>query len=393
MLSFDAVLMSDAQSEPWGGQTCYESNPYDAAPETGVTRHYNFTLSRQVINIDGYDNLAILVNDLFPGPLIEANWGDWIDVDVTKHLDEGSTLHWHGFKQTGTPWYDGSPGIGQCPIVPGKTLKYRFRAEQYGHYSAQYADDAVGPIVIYGPKSADYDHDLGPVMLSDYYDRPYFGPVADATGTSEDFDVYVPASDNNFINGRPSYAYNGSLTGTHSSACDPSEIDTGLETFRFKSGKSDRLRLINSGAAAFQYFSIDEHVLEVIAVDFTPIKPYNTTVLPLGIGQRANVLIHGSQAPDAAYWMRATVGTNCSRGSVNETKAMVYYDQAPQDARPTSQPYYIPNTWCTDVPLDKTIPLYPKLRELEVPGSIQQTCRDWQAYSEGNVVEQSDAGL
>lgn len=186
-------------------------------------------------------------------------------------------------------------------------------------------------------------------MLSDYYDRPYFGPVADATGTSEDFDVYVPASDNNFINGRPSYAYNGSLTGTHSSACDPSEIDTGLETFRFKSGKSDRLRLINSGAAAFQYFSIDEHVLEVIAVDFTPIKPYNTTVLPLGIGQRANVLIHGSQAPDAAYWMRATVGTNCSRGSVNETKAMVYYDQAPQDARPTSQPYYIPNTWCTDV--------------------------------------------
>jgi len=62
---------------------------------------------------------------------------------------------------------DGTPGISQCPIAPGATFTYRIRAELYGtswwhsHYSAQYIDGLVGPIVIHGPKSTDYDIDVG----------------------------------------------------------------------------------------------------------------------------------------------------------------------------------------------------------------------------------------
>lgn len=74
-----------------------------------------------------------MVNGQFPGPLIEANWGDWIEVTVHNELEiEGTALHWHGFLQTGTPWYDGVPTVSQCPIAPGKTLTYRFRAELFG---------------------------------------------------------------------------------------------------------------------------------------------------------------------------------------------------------------------------------------------------------------------
>lgn len=50
----------------------------------------------------------LVANGQFPGPLIEANWGDWIEVKVTNNFaTEGTSLHWHGFLMTGTPFMDG----------------------------------------------------------------------------------------------------------------------------------------------------------------------------------------------------------------------------------------------------------------------------------------------
>lgn len=97
----------------------------------------------------------------------------------------------HGLLQKATPWMDGVPGVQQCPIAPSSTFTYRFQADLYGtswyhsydipkfdqnlaeltnfrHYSAQYAGGLIGPMVIHGPVNADYDVDLGPVILSDW---------------------------------------------------------------------------------------------------------------------------------------------------------------------------------------------------------------------------------
>ena len=52
--------------------------------------------------------------------------------------------------QRATPWYDGVPAVQQCPIAPGKSLTYTFKADLFGsswyhsHYSAQYAGGAFG---------------------------------------------------------------------------------------------------------------------------------------------------------------------------------------------------------------------------------------------------------
>lgn len=64
---------------PWGNRTANGSNPYTDVPNTNVTRYYNFTISRGQAAPDGYVTNVIVVNDQFPGPLIEANWGDWIE--------------------------------------------------------------------------------------------------------------------------------------------------------------------------------------------------------------------------------------------------------------------------------------------------------------------------
>lgn len=101
----------------------------------------------------------ILINNQYPGPLVEANWGDTIQVTVENNIEdvpEGVSIHWHGQPQRVSPWFDGVPSVSQCPIAPGSTFTYSFTAEAYGtswyhsHVSAQYIDGLFGPLVVYG---------------------------------------------------------------------------------------------------------------------------------------------------------------------------------------------------------------------------------------------------
>ena len=52
----------------------------------------------------------------------------------------------------------------------------------------------------------------------------------------------------------------------------------------FTLGKKYRIRLINMSTNTHFKFSIDQHTMMVMAADFIPIEPYNTTVLNIGIG-------------------------------------------------------------------------------------------------------------
>jgi FtsP/CotA-like multicopper oxidase with cupredoxin domain len=71
----------------------------------------------------------------YPGPTIEANDGDTIIVNVQNDMSIGTTIHWHGIFQTGTPWMDGPAGITQCPILAGSSFTYEFTINgQYGTY-------------------------------------------------------------------------------------------------------------------------------------------------------------------------------------------------------------------------------------------------------------------
>lgn len=49
---------------------------YEVTPDTGVTRYYNFDVARGMLAPEGIPKPMLLVNGQFPGPMIEANWGD-----------------------------------------------------------------------------------------------------------------------------------------------------------------------------------------------------------------------------------------------------------------------------------------------------------------------------
>ncbi|KAJ9614470.1 hypothetical protein H2200_002607 [Cladophialophora chaetospira] len=345
---------------PWGDRKASDANSDSSPPATGAVRSYNFVISRGYLAPDGVELDLLLVNGQYPGPTIEANWGDTIQVTVTNNIvgpEEGTALHWHGLLQQGTPYEDGVAGITQCPIAPGQTFTYSFSADVYGtsfyhsHYGAQNAGGVLGAILIHGPQNALYDEDLGPLILSDYFHADYNTLVRDAMST--DFSKINPYSDNNLINGKGFYDCSSVKDGSY---CTP---NAGLSKFQFNSGESYRLRLINSGAEATQQFSIDNHTLTVIAYDVVPIVPYTTNVVTLGVGQRADVVVTATGNPNSVVWMRSTMASSCARTHQPNGLGIIYYQNTNTTAEPTSQGWPLDGTQCGGDPLSKTIPYAP----------------------------------
>lgn len=63
------------------GQYSIDTDFTTITPDTGITRNYNLTLTENtVFSPDGFSRTMQVFNNQFPGPLIEANWGDWISV-------------------------------------------------------------------------------------------------------------------------------------------------------------------------------------------------------------------------------------------------------------------------------------------------------------------------
>ncbi|KAK4555604.1 hypothetical protein LTR86_007357 [Recurvomyces mirabilis] len=371
--------LGDSPTVPWGENRTVKNSDATVKkdiPITNVTRPYNFTVSRGQLSPDGVLRDVILINNQFPGPAIEANWGDWIEVTVHNNISspfEGTSLHWHGQLQRSTPWEDGVPGAGQCPIAPGHSLTYRFQAELHGsswyhaHYSAQFTAGVAGPMIVHGPSSLPYDIDVGPVMLSDWYHIPYFSIVEDVVGSN--FSLIPPTSDNVLINGRGQFGCSSSsydstkkdlATNLKSNLTWQCIEDAPLAAFRFQAGKVHRLRLVNHGANGVQRFTIDNHNMTVISTDLVPTEPYTTDVVTLGVGQRTDVLVQACDDPTAAVWMRTAApgGEPCGGSDNPYTVAAVYYNEANVHLAPTTTSTAVINNDCINDPLNMTVPAY-----------------------------------
>jgi Multicopper oxidase len=166
--------------------------------------------------------------------------------------------------------------------------------------------------------------------------------------------IDVPYSNNTLINSKMNY----DCSLVNDTACTP---NAGLSKFQFTSGKAHRLRLINGGAEGLQKFSIDNHTMTVIANDFTPIIPYNTDVITLGVGQRADVLVEALGQPGDAVWMRTDISTLCSHPNQPHALAAIYYESANTSTTPESTAtLYNATVNCTQISINVTEPYFPQ---------------------------------
>ncbi|MCJ1387718.1 hypothetical protein MMC18_000561 [Xylographa bjoerkii] len=281
--------------------------------------------------------------------------------------EEGTSLHWHGLLQKATPWFDGVPAVQQCPIAPNASFTYQFRADLYGtswyhsHYSAQYVGGLFGPMIIHGPKNVPYDVDLGPILLSDYYHTEYFDIVKEVMAPHSSL-VY---SDNNLINGKMNFDCSQPSIGGNCTS------NAGLSKFRFQTGKTHRLRLINAGAEGMQRFTIDNHTMTVMANDFVPVEPYETNVVTLGVGQRTDVIVKATGRPTDAVWMRSDLSAKCAMAKNPHALAAIYYPSANTSSTPASTATPYDDVVCGNDNLSTTVPFFRPDTPLSQPATVE----------------------
>jgi iron transport multicopper oxidase len=76
---------------------------------------------------DGFGRPMIGINNEWPCPIVNADLGDHLIVDVHNGLGNQSTgIHWHGFHQYMTGTMDGSNQVTQCALPPGSSMRYEF---------------------------------------------------------------------------------------------------------------------------------------------------------------------------------------------------------------------------------------------------------------------------
>ncbi|KIW28756.1 uncharacterized protein PV07_04630 [Cladophialophora immunda] len=330
------------------------NSDYYSDYQTGVTRKYTLTITNTTLVFDGTGpKLALAINGQVPGPVIEANWGDMVEVTVINQLQDNSTsIHWHGIRQLNTNDQDGVPGVTECGIAGnGGSRTYTWLASSYGtswyhsHTFAQYGDGIRGPIVIHGPATSDYDYDMGTVMIDDTF------PITAAAMASRIAHVGPGGSFNTLFNGM-----NKNPDGT---APGGTPFSWGV-----KPCKKHLFRIINSSAQNSYIVGFDNHTMTVIAADFVPIVPYTTTTLNIATGQRFDVIVQMDQAP-SSYYVRAVIQTGCPSGGANSglgtANAIINYENAtPVTPVISTSITNVTANICQDEPLASLVPYLEK---------------------------------
>lgn len=287
--------------------------------------------------------------------------------------DNGTGIHWHGLRQLNSCQQDGVPGITECPIAPGKTRQYRFKATQFGttwyhsHWSAQYGDGVLGTMIIDGPATANYDEDLGVLPITDYYKIPAFT----LNEVAQHSTIGPPTPDNILVNG------------THVNA----EGGGQYAKMTVTKGKRYRIRIINTSVDNTFSVSLDGHPFTVMTSDFVPIKSFVTTQLTLAIGQRYDVMINANQTVDN-YWFRVSVGTDCGSNAMTtkgiQMGAILSYTGA-SSGKPTSSGVSM-RTSCADELSSNLVPFVPNTVPQSVIGNAGEIDLGFSQAAPANLV-------
>jgi FtsP/CotA-like multicopper oxidase with cupredoxin domain len=112
---------------------------------------------------------------------------------------------------------------------------------------------------------------------------------------------------------------------------------------------------VNAAADNHFRFTIDNHTMEVIATDFVPIVPYNTTMLSIGMGQRYDIIVTAKELTSGDFWLRAIPQESCSEtDAVDKIKDITRYDSS-STSDPTTSAYSYTDS-CADEASSDLVP-------------------------------------
>jgi FtsP/CotA-like multicopper oxidase with cupredoxin domain len=256
--------------------------------------------------VQGRRGHGIAVNGSVPGPLIRLKEGQNVRLNVTNHLAEDTSIHWHGLL---VPFHmDGVPGISFPGIRPGQTFSYEFPVRQSGtywyhsHSGLQEQQGHYGPLVIdpAGPEPAAYDRDY--ILLLSEFTPLHPHRIMDRLRKGEGFFNYQQTTwtDDYRLSAEERRMWAqmrmpptdiADVTGsTYTYLANGRGPEEGLE-FAFTAGERIRLRVINGSAMTFFNLRIPGLAMTVIAADGQNVDPVEVDEFQIGTAETYDVII------------------------------------------------------------------------------------------------------
>lgn len=269
-------------------------------------------------NVDGRAGHAIVINGTIPAPLIRLREGETVRLAVTNHLNEDTSIHWHGLL---VPMeMDGVPGVSFPGIKPHSTFTYEFPLKQSGtywyhsHSGLQEQLGHYGPLIIdpAEPDPVAYDREHV-IVLSDwsflhphtiftrlkqqggFFNRQKTTLLGRLTGregsmSQADRDMFAQMRmDPTDISDVTAAAYTFLVNG-HS----PDENWTGL----FQPGERVRLRIINAATQTTFNVRIPGLPMTLVAADGINVRPVVIDEFQIGNAETYDLIV---EPRDQAY--------------------------------------------------------------------------------------------
>ncbi|CAA2976605.1 monocopper oxidase SKU5 [Olea europaea subsp. europaea] len=270
------------------------------------------------INPASQDQPVITINDMFPGPLINATTNDNIHVNVYNDMDEPLLMTWNGIQQRLNSWQDGVSGTN-CPIQPGKNWTYVFQVkDQIGSFfyspsiNFQRAGGGFGPlrvnnrIVIKVPfpqPEAEFDF-----LIGDWYQQSY----KDVRKAAYHIQPHLM-----LMNGKGSFL-------------DP--LAKAHENFTVSQGKTYRFRVLNIGNVWSMNFRIQNHKMVVVETEGSYTNQITVDSLDIHVGQSYSVLVTADQNPADYYIVASPKWVNLINQTSISAVGILHYENSNKPA-------------------------------------------------------------
>ncbi|KAL9165303.1 hypothetical protein ABFS82_06G162800 [Erythranthe guttata] len=258
---------------------------------------------------------VITINDLFPGPLINATTNDNLHINVYNEMDEPLLMTWNGIQQRLNSWQDGVSGTN-CPIQPGSNWTYVFQMkDQIGSFfyfpsiNFQRGGGGFGPIRINNrvvinvpfPKP-EQEFDL---LIGDWYQQSFK-------------DVRV--------NGGYGYLTDWILMNGKGPFIDP--LTGAYESFNVSQGKSYRFRISNVGNMWSFNFRIQNHTMLLVETEGSYTNQITLNSLDVHVGQSYSVLVAANQIPGDYYIVATPKWVNLTNPNATAAVGLLHYDNS-----------------------------------------------------------------
>ncbi|KAJ8762396.1 hypothetical protein K2173_007556 [Erythroxylum novogranatense] len=254
------------------------------------TLFYDWTISMSQRQVLGVKKQVILVNNQFPGPILNATTNDIVNINIHNNLTDPFLLTWNGVQLRRNSWQDGVQGTN-CPIMPGQSWTYSFEIKDQigsffyfpsillhkaaGGYGAIRVNNRTAVPLPFPTPDGDFDVLIGDWFNSDY---KYLRSLLDEGDN-------LPAPDGILINGLGPYQ----------------------SVFRFETGATYRLRISNVGLKTSLNFRIQDHLLLLVETEGSYTRKQYLSSLDVHVGQSYSVLVTAkNQSGDKSFYMVAS---------------------------------------------------------------------------------------